>query len=137
MPMRDFDLSMLFASTAEEEAFLRQAELRRLIPNYRPSKLSQKDADDHTLFQTVKHIHDLDIILGRSANNPGNVLFRKVIYSNRPYFQSLQENESRRIGVDAVIQWFESKGTRFLEPITKNGTIVYREVPYAVSVLRS
>jgi hypothetical protein len=126
-------VSMLFSSTAEEEAFMREADLRRLLPHYRPSRLSQQD-QQAAQARLVWGATNWDVLTGRNFARPGNNLLRKVIRNSREFYSTLGAKDRRR-AQDALIGFFESRGARFLEPVTPNGaaaaaTDVYREASY-------
>ena len=122
------ELSMIFSSSAEEENFIEEGNLETLMENYRPSKFSQT-ANDKLPPKIIKGTRLTDILIGRFVSHPGNTLARKVIIRNRDYFRSLENADLRKTATDALIAFFESKGTRFLEPIGKTNNS-FRVAPY-------
>lgn len=109
---------MFFSSLEEEEEFIADGDLEELLDDYQPSQLSQydpKSADS----KLIKNCRPMDILIGRFVSHPGNVLARKVIQTNRDFFRTL-DADRRKEAVDAMVSFFESKGSRFLEAIGKN-----------------
>ena len=123
------ELSMIFSSKDEEKSFIEEGNLAQLMENYQPSKFSQT-ADDKLPPKIVKGTRLTDVLIGRFVSHPGNVLARKIIFRNREWFRSLEDSDYKKTATDAMIGFFESKGTRFLEPIGKNNNS-FRLAPYS------
>lgn len=108
----------LFATEAEEDAFIKEANLATLMEDYRPSAFSKtrkSSWDNSENSKGVKNCNPEDILIGRFVSHPGNVLARKVIVSNRACFQAIEDTEERKMATDALVGFFERKGCRFLE----------------------
>jgi hypothetical protein len=94
--------------------------LRTLLNVYSPSKLSKVIYDKNNPAPIVHNIRDGDILFGRGnliGQHPGNVFLRLVIARNQQNYVRLIREE-KHLAADALLGWFESRGTRFLECIS-------------------
>lgn len=126
------ELSCLFESAEEEQDFIDEANLEKLVKKYKPSSFSLKRSA-WDVSKSITEPRPIDILIGRFVSHPGNILLRKVITANRAYFQSLPQTEQRKIATDALIGFFETKGCRFLESANGEKNTFHQATYSAVS----
>lgn len=113
---------MPFSADLVDE-FLHQANLSKLLKDYKPSMLSQIGTNGTTTKKQkaskkkATNLRPQDVLCGRGSNinkHPGNMLMRYAIFQNQKQYFELEKG-LKKISADAIIGLLESWDMRFLE----------------------
>ena len=105
----------------KDDSFLEDANLLNLLKTYQPSQLSQQRWNlDEPPPRMKGPLKDCDILFGRGnriGGHAGNKLMRRAIALNQTYYRAA-DRQKKQIMSDALVAFFESRGTRFVEEIS-------------------
>lgn len=107
---------MPFPSSKVDE-FMRQADLSKLLKDYKPSKFSRETKGKQTKKKEFPRLRPKDILCGRGNiinKHPGNTLMRYAIMQNQVKYFELTKG-MKKSAADALIGFFETWDIRFVE----------------------
>ena len=117
----------------KEEEFLKQANLRRLLAEWRSNPAIVKFHEDvwdrkasNPSKEVIPELGMFDVLLGRgpsAANRPGNALARLAILHSQDFYQNDLAVSDKGDACKALLAFFERHGFRFVEGDAGNGYV--------------